>query len=64
VGIPVFAVLHNVFYALSELSHEIPILPLVFEFLHVAAFIVSLVLCPAGLIIGVVDWLISPRRRP
>lgn len=64
VGIPVFAALHNVFYALGELSSETRILPLVFDFLHVAAFVVSLVLCPAAVVIGLVGWLIRSRLRP
>lgn len=54
VCIPVFAVLHNVSYALGELSRDTRILPMLFEFLHLAEFIVSLVLCPAGKVIGVV----------
>ena len=59
-----FAALHNVFYALGELSSETRILPLVFDFLHVAAFVVSLVLCPAAVVIGLVGWLIRSRLRP
>ncbi len=58
-GIPVFAVLHNVFYAIGEIVEDVPVLPMVFEFLHVAAFIVALVLCPVGVVIGVVGWIVT-----
>jgi len=58
VGIPIFAVLHNVFYAIGEFAKNVPVLPTVFEFLHVVAFIVALILCPTGVVIGVVGWFV------
>jgi hypothetical protein len=64
VGIPVLAVLLNVLYGLGELSRGTPILPMVFEFLHATAFVVSLVLCPSAVVIGLAGWLIRSRRRP
>jgi hypothetical protein len=68
VGIPVFAILHNVFYALGMLSENVPLLPVVFEGLHAAAFLVALLLCPAGVVVGLVGWIVTRwfggRRAP
>ncbi len=59
VGLPVFAILHNVFYGVGEIAKDVPLLPMVFEYLHVAAFIVAIVLCPVGVVIGVVGWIVT-----
>ena len=65
VGIPVFAVLHNVFYGFGEMAKDLPVLPMIFEALHVVAFIVGIVLCPVGVVVGVVGcvttWLFNRR---
>ena len=59
VGIPVFAILHNVFYAIGEFAKNVPVVPMVFEFLHAAAFVAALMLCPAAVVIGVVGWIVT-----
>jgi len=60
-GFPVFVILHNAFYAFGELSKDLPLLPGLFEALHVAGFMIALIVCPAGLIVGLigaaVTWL-------
>ena len=54
IGFPVFAILHNLLYALGELTAGVPVIPMVLEFLHAASFMVALILCPAGLAVGIV----------
>jgi hypothetical protein len=62
IGFPVFAILHNVLYALGELTKETPVLPWIFEGLHVAGFLIAIVLCPAGAIVGLVGFIITTVR--
>jgi len=54
IGFAVFAVLHNVFYALAEISSDIVVLSQVLKFLDVASFLVAIFVCPAGLLIGAI----------
>jgi len=54
IGFAVFAVLHNVFYALAEISSDIVVLKHSLEFLHVAFFLVAIFVCPAGFLIGAI----------
>jgi fumarate reductase subunit D len=66
IGFPVFAVAHNLLYALGELSADVPVLPWIFEGLHVVGFLIAVVLCPAGAFVGlagVVITVIQRRRR-
>jgi len=64
-GFIVFAVLHNVFYAVGE-SVDISWVQSLMEALHVGAFLIALLLCPAGIVVGLVGWiaiLIRTRRE-
>jgi len=54
ISFAVFAVLHNVFYALAEISSDIVVLSRSLEFLHAAFFLVAIFVCPAGLLIGAI----------
>ncbi len=54
IGFAVFAVLHNVFYALAEISSGIVALNQVLKFLDAASFLVAIFVCPAGLLIGAI----------
>lgn len=65
-GFPLFAILHNLLYGVGRLTSEIPVLPMAFEFLHAAAFMVALILCPAGVVVGIVGFIVTVvrRRRP
>ena len=65
VGFVVFAVLHNLFYAVG-VSTTIPWVQSLMEGLHVSAFLIALMLCPAGILVGLVGWiamLIRARRE-
>ena len=54
VGFPLFAVLHNVFYALAELTSDVVGLSQALEFLDVVFFLIGVLVCPPGVLIGVV----------
>lgn len=60
-GFFVFAVLHNLLYAVGE-STTIGWIQAVMEGLHVAAFMVALLLCPVGVLVGLVGWLTTSYR--
>ena len=54
VGFVVFVVLHNVFYGLARMAADIIVLGRLLEFFHAVFFLVAILVCPAGLLIGVV----------
>ena len=63
-GFVVFAVLHNLFYAIGA-GTTIPWVQSLMEGLHVGAFLIAVLLCPAGILVGLVGWiatLIRTRR--
>ena len=62
IGVPVFSVLHNVFYAFGVLSENITWLHAVFEFLHAGFFIISLLGCPIAFIVGAVGSIVMMRK--
>jgi len=59
IGFAVFAVLHNVFYALAEISSDIVVLNRSLEFLHAVFFLVAIFVCPAGLLIGTIGGMLT-----
>ncbi len=54
VGFVVFVVLHNVFYGLARMAADIVVLDRLLEFFHAVFFLIAILVCPAGLLIGVV----------
>ncbi len=54
IGLPVFAVLHNLLEALGEKSADIIILYYLSTGLSVLSFLIALIICPAGLITGII----------
>ena len=53
VGFFVFAVLHNVFYALGQMVADINILRQLLDFLHALFFLIAILVCPAGFLVGI-----------
>ena len=53
-GFFVGILLHNLLYALAIISSHIVILKYLFEFLHATFFIIAVIVCPIGFIIGTV----------
>jgi hypothetical protein len=65
-GFLVGVILHNLLYALAIITGHIIILKYIFEFLHVAFFILAVVVCPLGFLIGATGSAIifvKKRRR-
>ncbi len=54
IGVPVFILLHNAFYALNQLSADITVLNQPLEFLHALSFLIAIIICPVGISIGIV----------
>lgn len=54
VGFLVFNILHNLFYALEIVTKKFFLLSSLFSFLHGAFFIIAILACPLGFLIGVV----------
>ena len=61
VGFVVFAILHNVFHAIGE-SVDISWIQALMEGLHVGAFLIAILLCSAGILVGVVGWIAALIR--
>jgi hypothetical protein len=63
-GFVVFAVLHNVLYGLGQLT-DLGWLKAILELLHVTAFLIALLVCPAGVVVGFLGWIVAfaGRRR-
>jgi hypothetical protein len=62
VGVPVFALLHNVFYALSQSASDIVPLSQALKVLDAVSFLVALIVCPAGILVGVVGAVLAYVR--
>mgnify|MGYP001077291819 CR=1 FL=1 len=58
-GFFVFSVLHNFLYAGEVLTKHWPILPQLFGCLHAACFLIAVIACPIGFLIGVIGSLVS-----
>ena len=63
-GIPaisffIFIFLHNIFYALAEISGDIIILKYLMKFLEGIFFIIAILICPLIFLIGVIGSIIS-----
>lgn len=61
-GFVVMAVLHNLLYALGVMSEGLPALRMLFEVLHVAAFLVAILVCPPAFVVGLVGWVVTSIR--
>jgi len=65
-GFFVFVFLHNAFYALAIVGDNIIVLKHFFEFLHTIFFIVAIIICPLGFLVGAMGsivFFISEKRR-
>lgn len=58
-GFPVGVVLHNLFYALGMLAEGIAILPAILGVLEGGFFLMAVILCQIGLLVGIIGTLIQ-----
>jgi hypothetical protein len=63
VGFPLFAVLHNVFYALAIVASDVVGLSQALEFLEVVFFLIGVLVCPPGVLIGAVGSAVLALAR-
>ena len=59
VGFFLFAVLHNLFYAIGEAGAGVTGVAPLMEVLHVASFLIAIFLCPAAALVGVAGGLVT-----
>ena len=57
-GFFVFVILHNVFYALNTVVKDIFILDKLTEGLHALFFLVAVIACPIGFLIGIIGTIV------
>jgi hypothetical protein len=57
-GFSLFGVLHNLFYALNIIWADITILRYLTEWLHVAYFLIAVLVCPVTFLIGLIGSII------
>ena len=62
-GAALGSVLHNVFYALAEVTGKWPILSGAMEVLEVAFFVIAALLCPVAFLVGSVGAIVIIVRR-
>ncbi|MCK4654676.1 MAG: hypothetical protein KAU01_09535 [Candidatus Cloacimonetes bacterium] len=58
IGFPVFAVLHNVMYGLEKMAVDIIVLNQLLRFLDVLFFLIALMVCPPGILVGAVGSIV------
>jgi hypothetical protein len=67
IGFIVFAILHNVMYGLHKIVGNIIVLSQLLVFLDVSSFLLAVIICPPGVLVGAVGtmvYLFKGRRNP
>jgi hypothetical protein len=59
IGFPLFVILHNLFYALGQVAADVIVLGSLLEFLHAVFFLVAIMVCPPGVLIGAVGSVVT-----
>ena len=54
--------LHNAFYALGTISAHLPLLPALLSFLEVTFFLAAVILCPLGLLTGLIGSILMWKQ--
>ena len=62
-GFFVSVFLHNAFYGLAIMTNHITVLSHSMEVLHVAFFIMAIVVCPIGFLVGVVGSIVLAIKK-
>lgn len=64
VGFLAGVVLHNLLYALAMLAENLAVIHVILNILEAAAFIAAVILCPVGLLVGIIGTLILWKTIP
>ncbi len=59
----VFSILHNFFYALGIIGENIFIIKYTMEILHVASFLIALIVSPIGFLVGAIGSIVLFMRK-
>ena len=59
----VFSILHNFFYALGIIGENIIVIKYIMEILHVASFIIALLVSPIGFLVGAIGVIVLFIRK-
>ena len=62
-GFFVFALLHNIFYALGQVASHITILSYLMKALEVIFFLTAIFACPIGFLIGVIGTIVMFNKK-
>lgn len=62
-GFFVFALLHNIFYALAQVTGHIAILSYLMKSLEVIFFLIAIFACPIGFLVGVIGTIIMFNKK-
>jgi len=62
-GFFVFAILHNIFYALEQITSHITILSYLMKAFEVIFFLIAIIACPIGFIIGVIGTIVMFNKK-
>jgi hypothetical protein len=62
-GFFVFALLHNIFYALAQVTGHITILSYLMKAFEVIFFLIAIFACPIGFLVGVVGTIIMFNKK-
>lgn len=63
VGFLIFAVLHNVMYGLGKIAGEIFLLSQLLKFVDVLFFLIAILVCPPGILVGAVGSIVLCIRN-
>ena len=62
-GFFIFALLHNIFYALEQVTSHITILSYLMKAFEVIFFLIAIFACPIGFLIGVIGTIIMFNKK-
>ena len=62
-GILLFAILHNLFYALAIITEHMILLHSLMQFFHILFFLISIPLCPVCFLVGAIGGIILFYRK-
>ena len=63
VGFFVFVLLHNIFYALAQVTSHISILNYLMKAFEVIFFLIAIFACPIGFVIGVIGTIVMFKKK-
>ena len=57
-GLFIFGILHNLLHGLQEIAGDIIVLSQLLIFISVSSFLIALIVCPPGILIGAVGSIV------